>query len=282
MPYRRCGRSGLLLPAISLGLWHNFGDDRPFDTQRAICGAPSTSASPTSTWPTTTARRTARPRRTSAGSWPRDFAALPRRAGDLHQGGLRHVARPVRRPRLAQVPAGLASTSRSRRLGLDYVDIFYSHRVRPGHPAGGDDGRARRPPSRRARRSTSASRPTRRERTAEAAAILRELGTPLLIHQPSYSMFNRWIEHDGLLDVAARRRAPAASRSRRWPRACSPTATCTASRRTRGRPPGGRLAPDMLTEEHLARVRALDRHRRRRAARRWPSSPWPGRCATRA
>ena len=99
----------------------------------------------------------------------------------------------------------LASLDQSlKRMGLDYVDIFYSHRFDPEHAARGDDGRARPAPCARARRSMSASRPTRRSRPREAAAILRELGTPCLIHQPSYSMLNRWIEEDGLLDALGR------------------------------------------------------------------------------
>ena len=98
----------------------------------------------------------------------------------------------------------LASLDQSlARMGLDYVDIFYSHRFDPHTPLRGDDGRARhrRAPGQGALRR--ASPPTRRERTEEALAILAELGTPLLIHQPSYSMLNRWIER-GLLDVLER------------------------------------------------------------------------------
>jgi L-glyceraldehyde 3-phosphate reductase len=93
--FRRCGRSGLDLPAISLGLWHNFGDDRPLDTQRAILRRAFDRGSPTSTWPTTTARPTAAPRQLRH-ALRAGLPALPRRAGPLDQGRLRHVARPVR------------------------------------------------------------------------------------------------------------------------------------------------------------------------------------------
>ena len=106
------------------------------------CAARSISASPTLTWPTTTGRRTARRRSTSAGSCAR-ICAVSRRAGHLHQGRLRHVARTLRRP---AAPASTCSSSLDQslhRMGLDYVDIFYSHLVRPGHAAGGNHGRAR-------------------------------------------------------------------------------------------------------------------------------------------
>ena len=135
MPYRRCGRSGLLLPAISLGLWHNFGDDRPLETQRAILrrafdlGITHFDLANNYGPPVR-----ARPRRTSAGSCAADLAALPRRAGHLDQGRLGHVARPVRRVRVAQVPARQPGPDRCARMGLDYVDVFYSHRLDPDTP----------------------------------------------------------------------------------------------------------------------------------------------------
>ena len=134
MPYNRCGRSGLELPAISLGLWHNFGDDRPLETQRAIVrrafdlgithfdlannyGPPYGSAE--ENFGRILARR------------PR---GLPRRARDLHQGRLRHVARPLRRVAARASTCCPASTRACARMGLDYVDIFYSHRFDPDTP----------------------------------------------------------------------------------------------------------------------------------------------------
>ena len=199
MTYNRSGRSGLLLPAISLGLWQNFGADRPLETSRAIVrrafdlgithfdlannyGPPYGSAEETFG------------RLLRAG--PR---ALPRRARDLDEGRLRHVAGALRRLRLAQVPAreprpeprgawGSTTSTSSTRTGAIPARRWRRRWARSTPPCG------------RARRSTRASRRTRRSAPREAAAILRGLGTPLLIHQPSYSMLNRWIEA-GLLDV---------------------------------------------------------------------------------
>ena len=155
--------------------------------------APSTSASPTSTWPTTTARRTARPRPTSAGTSPRtsrryrDELVLSTKAGyDMWPGpyGEWGVAASTCSPRLDQSLRGWASTTSTSSTATGSTR----------DAARGDDGRAATPPSSRARRSTSASRRYSPERTREAAGILRDLGTPLLIHQPSYSMLNRWVE----------------------------------------------------------------------------------------
>ncbi len=198
MPYRRCGRSGLQLPPISLGLWHNFGGDRPMDTSRAILrrafdlgithfdlannyGPPYGSAE------TNFGRVLAedlRPFRdeliisTKAGwdMWP----------GPYGDGGSRKYL-------LASLDQSLL------RMGLDYVDIFYSHRADPDTPLeetmGALDTAVRQGKALYA--GVSSYSP---ERTERAAGILRELGTPLTIHQPSYSMLNRWIE-ERLLDV---------------------------------------------------------------------------------
>ena len=198
MPYRRCGRSGLQLPPISLGLWHNFGGDRPMDTSRAILrrafdlgithfdlannyGPPYGSAE------TNFGRVLAedlRPYRdeliisTKAGwdMWP----------GPYGDGGSRKYL-------LASLDQSLL------RMGVDYVDIFYSHRADPDTPLeetmGALDTAVRQGKALYA--GVSSYSP---ERTERAAGILRELGTPLTIHQPSYSMLNRWIE-DRLLDV---------------------------------------------------------------------------------
>ena len=198
MPYRRCGRSGLQLPPISLGLWQNFGDDRPVDASRAILrrafdlgithfdlannyGPPYGSAE------TNFGRVLAedlRPFRdeliisTKAGwdMWP----------GPYGDGGSRKYL-------LASLDQSLL------RMGLDYVDIFYSHRADPDTPLeetmGALDTAVRQGKALYA--GVSSYSP---ERTERAAGILRELGTPLTIHQPSYSMLNRWIE-ERLLDV---------------------------------------------------------------------------------
>ena len=198
MLYRRCGASGLVLPAVSLGLWQNFGHDRPLDSSRAILrrafdlgvthfdlannyGPPYGSAEETFG---RLVEQDFRPYRdelvisTKAGydMWPGPY-------GDL--GSRKYL--------LASLDQSLS------RMGLDYVDIFYSHRFDPETPLeetmGALDAAVRQGKALYVGISSYSA-----ERTKEAAAILRGLGTPLLIHQPSYSMLNRWIE-DALLDV---------------------------------------------------------------------------------
>ncbi|HEU0247810.1 MAG TPA: L-glyceraldehyde 3-phosphate reductase [Gaiellaceae bacterium] len=198
MPYRRTGRSGLLLPAISLGLWWNFGHDRPFETSRAIV------------------RRAFDLGITHfdlANNYGPPYGSAEENFGRL----LRRDLRPYRDELVVSTKAGydmwpgpygdhgsrkylLASLDQSlERLGLDYVDIFYSHRFDPDTPLeetmGALDTAVRQGKALYAGISSYSA-----EKTREAAAILRELGTPLLIHQPSYSMLNRWIEPD-LLDA---------------------------------------------------------------------------------
>jgi L-glyceraldehyde 3-phosphate reductase len=201
IPYRRCGRSGLRLPAISLGLWHNFGDDRPLEVQRAILR-----------------------RAFDLGVTHFDLAnnyGPPYGSAELNFGRImREDLRPYRDELIISTKAGydmwpgpygewgsrkylLASLDQSlSRMGLDYVDIFYSHRFDPETPLeetmGALDTAVRSGKALYAGISSYSA-----ERTAEAAAILREMGTPLLIHQPSYSMLNRWIE-GGLLDTLDR------------------------------------------------------------------------------
>ena len=198
MPYRRTGRSGLLLPAVSLGLWNNFGGDRPYETSRAIVrrafdlgithfdlannyGPPYGSAEETF------GRLVA----TDLAPY-RDELVVSTKAGyDMWPGPYGEWG--SRKYLLASLDQSL------RRLGLDYVDIFYSHRADPETPLeetmGALDTAVREGKALYAGISSYSP-----ERTREAAAILEGLGTPLLIHQPSYSMLNRWIE-DGLLDV---------------------------------------------------------------------------------
>ena len=198
MPYRRCGRSGLRLPALSLGLWHNFGGERALDVQRDVLL-----------------------RAFDLGVVHFDLAnnyGPPPGAAEENFG--RVVASDLRRYRdefVVSTKAGylmwpgpygewgsrkgmLGSLDQSlTRMGLDHVDVFYSHRPDPDTPLeetmGALDTAVRQGKALYAGVSNYSP-----EQTLEAARILRGLGTPMLIHQPSYSMFNRWVE-DGLLDV---------------------------------------------------------------------------------
>jgi L-glyceraldehyde 3-phosphate reductase len=201
MPYRRSGRSGLQLPAISLGLWQNFGDDRPLETSRRIVrrafdlgithfdlannyGPPYGSAEETF----------GRLLASDLGPY-RDELVISTKAGyDMWPGPYGEWG--SRKYLLASLDQSLT------RMGLDHVDIFYSHRFDPRTPLeetmGALDAAVRAGKARYAGISSYGP-----ERTEQAAKLLRELGTPLLIHQPSYSMLNRWIER-GLLDVLER------------------------------------------------------------------------------
>ena len=191
--FRRCGRSGLDLPAISLGLWHNFGDDVPFDTQRAILrrafdrgvthfdlannyGPPYGSAE--TNFGAIFAQDFRRYRDELVLSTKAGYDMWP---GPYGQGG------GSRKYLLSSLDQSLT------RMAVDHVDIFYSHRFDPDTPLeetmGALDTAVR--SGRALYAGISSYSP---ERTAQAARILHELGTPLLIHQPSYSMLNRWIE----------------------------------------------------------------------------------------
>ena len=201
MIYRRTGRSGLDLPVLSLGYWHNFGDDRKFETQREI------------------ARRAF-----DLGITHHDLAnnyGPPYGAAEVNFGRLmREDFRPYRDEMVISTKAGwdmwpgpygqggggrkyvLSSLDQSlERMGLDYVDIFYSHRLDGSTPLeetmGALDTAVRQGKALYVGISSYDA-----DHTREAAAILADLGTPLLIHQPSYSMLNRWIEDEGLLDAA--------------------------------------------------------------------------------
>jgi L-glyceraldehyde 3-phosphate reductase len=256
MTYRRTGRSGLDLPAISLGLWHNFGDDMPFDRQREILrrafdrgvthfdlannyGPPYGSAE------TNFGRHLAddfRPYRdelvlsTKAGydMWP----------GPYGQGG------GSRKYLLASLDQSLS------RMGLEYVDIFYSHRPDPSTPLEETMG-ALHTAVRSGKALYAGISSYSPEDTAKAAAILADLGTPLLIHQPSYSMLNRWVENEGLLDTLEQVGAGCI--------AFSPLAQgMLTGKYLDGVPEGSRasqgtsLSTDMLTEQTLTHVRALN------------------------
>jgi L-glyceraldehyde 3-phosphate reductase len=201
MPYRRTGRSGLDLPLLSLGYWHNFGDDKPFETQRAISR-----------------------RAFDLGITHHDLAnnyGPPYGAAEVNFGRLmRKDFRPYRDEMVISTKAGwdmwpgpygqgggsrkyvLASLDQSlQRMGLDYVDVFYSHRLDASTPLEETMGALHTAVQQgKALYVGISSYDT--ERSRQAAAILRDLGTPLLIHQPSYSMLNRWIETEGLVDAA--------------------------------------------------------------------------------
>jgi L-glyceraldehyde 3-phosphate reductase len=254
MLYRRTGRSGLRLPAISLGLWWNFGHDRPLETSRAIV------------------RRAFDLGVTHfdlANNYGPPYGSAEENFGVLVQQDLR----PFRDELVISTKAGydmwpgpygewgsrkylLASLDQSlARLGLEYVDIFYSHRFDPETPLeetmGALDSAVRAGKALYAGISSYSA-----EKTHEAAAILRELGTPLLIHQPSYSMLNRWIEPD-VLDAIGELGVGCI--------AFSPLAQgMLTSKYLDGIPEGSRaswpssLSPDLLTDEALANIRALN------------------------
>ena len=198
MTYRRCGRSGLLLPAVSLGLWQNFGDERPLDTQRAILrrafdlgithfdlannyGPPYGSAE-------SNFGRILR----SDFRDHRDELVISTKAGwDMWPGPYGDLG--SRKYLLASLDQSL------KRIGVDYVDIFYHHRFDPETPLEESIGALHSAVQQGKALYIGISSYSGR-RTAEAIAILNRLGTPLLIHQPSYSMLNRWVEGE-LLDV---------------------------------------------------------------------------------
>jgi L-glyceraldehyde 3-phosphate reductase len=260
MPYRRCGRSGLKLPAISLGLWQNFGGDRPIETSRAILrrafdlgithfdlannyGPPYGSAE------TNFGRIFAEDFRPY-----RDELVISTKAGyDMWPGPYGEWG--SRKYLLASLDQSLG------RMGLDYVDIFYSHRFDPDTPleetmgalhAAVQSGRA-------LYAGISSYSP---ERSAEAAAILHDLGTPLLIHQPSYSMLNRWIE-GGLLETLEKIGAGCI--------AFSPLAQgLLTDHYLDGIPADSRMAEgrfltkSQLTEQNLAHIRALNEFAKQR------------------
>jgi L-glyceraldehyde 3-phosphate reductase len=253
MAYRRCGRSGLLLPAVSLGLWWNFGHDRPLDTSRAIVrrafdlgithfdlannyGPPYGSAE----------ENFGRLFQSDLAAY-RDELVISTKAGyDMWPGPYGEWG--SRKYLLASLDQSL------RRLGLDYVDIFYSHRLDPATPLeetmGALDTAVRQG---KALYAGISSYPA--EQTREAAAILDGLGTRLLIHQPSYSMLNRWIEPD-LLDALGELGVGCI--------VFSPLAQgLLTGKYLEGVPEGSRaarpysLTRDQLSEETLAKIRAL-------------------------
>jgi len=199
MLYRRCGQSGLKLPAISLGLWHNFGGDTPHDAKRAIC-------------------RTAFDLGITHFDLANNYGPPPGSAEAAFGEILRTDFAGYRDELIISTKAGygmwpgpygewgsrkylLASLDQSlRRMGIDYVDIFYSHRFDPDTPLE-ETMMALDQAVRSGKALYAGISSYNSQRTREAANILKQLGTPCLIHQPSYSMINRWIEDDGLLDT---------------------------------------------------------------------------------
>jgi L-glyceraldehyde 3-phosphate reductase len=260
IPYRRCGRSGLLLPAVSLGLWQNFGHDRGIEDSRAIL------------------RRAFDLGVTHfdlANNYGPPYGSAEENFGRI----LREDLRPFRDELVISTKAGydmwpgpygewgsrkylLASLDQSLgRMGLEYVDIFYSHRFDPDTPLeetmGALDSAVRQGKALYVGISSYSA-----EQTTEAARILRELGTPLLIQQPSYSMLNRWIEPE-LLDVLAHEAVGCI--------VFSPLAQGMLSDKyLDGVPPGSRasrdgsLSPKLLTDEALVKIRALNEIAQRR------------------
>lgn len=199
MVYNRCGKSGLKLPAVSLGLWHNFGDDTPFDTKRAICQAAFDHG--------ITHFDLANNYGPPAGSAEDAFGDILRTDFAGHRDEL--IISSKAGYFMWDGPYGewgsrkymIASCDQSlKRMGLDYVDIFYSHRFDPDTPLeetmGALDHLVRSGKALYAGISSYNS-----QRTREAAAILKQLGTPCVIHQPSYNMINRWVERDGLKET---------------------------------------------------------------------------------
>ena len=199
MTYNRCGNSGLLLPAVSLGLWHNFGEDVPFALSRDICciafdsGITHFDLANNYGPPPGAAESTFGRILKSDFAAYRDELIISTKAGYLMWPGP-YGEFSSRKYLLASLDQSL------KRLGLDYVDIFYSHRYDPDTPLeetmGALDIAVRQGKAIYAGISSLNSL-----RTQQAAKIMRDLGTPCLIHQPSYSMINRWIERDGLLDT---------------------------------------------------------------------------------
>jgi L-glyceraldehyde 3-phosphate reductase len=254
MRYRRCGRSGIKLPEMSLGLWQNFGEERPLEHSRAIL------------------RRAFDLGVTHfdlANNYGPPYGSAERVFGEI----LDRDFRPHRDEMIISTKAGydmwegpygdwgsrkylLASLDQSLgRMGLDYVDIFYSHRADPDTPLdetmGALDTAVKQGKALYAGISSYSA-----QRTAQAAQIMRDLGTPLLIHQPSYSLLNRWIEPE-LLDVLGDEGIGCI--------VFSPLAQGMLTTKYLGGVPAdsraaqeGSLSRDLLSEENLAHVRALN------------------------
>ena len=255
MIYNRCGKSGLKLPAISLGLWHNFGHDTPHETKQAIC-------------------RTAFDHGITHFDLANNYGPPSGSAEHAFGSILAEDFRGYRDELIISSKAGyemwdgpygewgsrkylIASCDQSlKRMGLDYVDIFYSHRFDPETPLeetmGALDYIVR---SGRALYAGISSYNT--ERTREAVAILNDLGTPCVIHQPSYNMINRWVERDGLKDTLKELGVGSI--------AFTPLAQGMLTKKYLGGVPDGSRAsqgkslfPTMLTDHAIANIRKLN------------------------
>ena len=256
MKYNRCGRSGLSLPAISLGLWHNFGGIDALENQRAMVRR----AFDLGITHFDLANNYGPP----PGSAEENFGAIFRKDLAAHRDEL--IVSTKAGYLMWPGPYGewgsrkylLASLDQSlRRMGLEYVDIFYSHRPDPNTPLeetmGALDAAVRRGKALYAGISSYSA-----EQTAEAARILRSLGTPCLIHQPSYSMFSRWIE-EGLQEVLQREGIGSI--------AFCPLAQGLLTDRylagipadSRAAKPSGFLKPAAITKDKLAKIRKLNK-----------------------
>lgn len=256
MVYNRCGTSGLRLPALSLGLWHNFGHDTPHATKQAIC-------------------RKAFDLGITHFDLANNYGPPPGAAEEAFGEILRTDFAGYRDEMIISTKAGylmwpgpygewgsrkylLSSLDQSlKRMGLDYVDIFYSHRFDPDTPLeetmGALDQAVRSGKALYAGISSYNS-----QRTREAVAILKDLGTPCLIHQPSYSMINRWVEDDGLLDTLDDLGIGSI--------VFSPLAQgMLTDKYLKGVPEGSRasqgksLRSEFLSEDNIERIRALNR-----------------------
>jgi L-glyceraldehyde 3-phosphate reductase len=260
MQYRRSGTSGLKLPAISLGLWHNFGRDRPYETARALL-------------------RRAFDRGVTHIDLANNYGPPYGSAEQTFGRAVRDDLKPFRDELVISTKAGydmwpgpygewgsrkylLASLDQSLgRMGLDYVDIFYSHRFDPETPLAETMG-ALDTAVRQGKALYVGISSYSPEKTREAHAILASLGTPLLIHQPSYSLLNRWIEPE-LLDTLGELGVGCIG--------FSPLAQgMLTDKYLDGIPEGSRatqgssLSPELLTEDALAKIRALNGHARER------------------
>src|SRR2546423_15241635 len=260
IPYRRCGRSGIMLPEVSLGLWQNFGDVKPLEGQRAILR-----------------------RAFDLGVTHFDLAnnyGPPYGSAEINFGRImREDLRPYRDELIISTKPGydmwpgpygdhgsrkslLASLDQSlKRMGLEYVDIFYSHRHDPDTPLEETMG-ALHTAVQQGKALYVGISSYSAERTKEAAAILRQMGTRLLIHQPSYSMINRWIEPD-LVNVLKEEGIGCI--------VFSPLAQgMLTDRYLNGVPEGSRashpgsFSTNLLTDENLAKIRALNEIAKRR------------------
>ncbi|WP_417688663.1 L-glyceraldehyde 3-phosphate reductase [Roseibium sp.] len=254
MIYNRCGRSGLKLPAISLGLWHNFGGDSARENGRAMC-------------------RTAFDLGITHFDLANNYGPPPGSAEEAFGEILRTDFHGYRDELVVSTKAGygmwpgpygewgsrkylLSSLDQSlKRMGVDYVDIFYSHRFDPDTPLeetmGALDSAVRQGKALYVGISSYSS-----QRTREAAKILKDLGTPCIIHQPSYSMINRWVEDDGLLDVLDDEGIGSI--------AFTPLAQgVLTSKYLKGVPEDSRAAankslnPDMVSDDKIERIRGL-------------------------